>query len=73
MPYTRARAGDRFIMVGPSGGGYGDPRQRVPERVLRDVRDGYISVEMAARDYGVVITKDLVLDLDATARVRATA
>jgi hypothetical protein len=37
------------------------------------VRDGYISVEMAARDYGVVITKDLILDLDATARVRATA
>ena len=72
VPYTRARAGDRFIMVGPSGGGYGDPRQRAPERVLRDVRDGYISVEMAARDYGVVITKDLVLDLDATARVRAT-
>jgi len=73
VPYTRARAGDRFIMVGPSGGGYGDPRRRAPERVLRDVRDGYLSVEMAARDYGVVITKDLVLDLDATARVRATA
>jgi N-methylhydantoinase B len=73
VPYTRARAGDRFIMVGPSGGGYGDPRTRAPERVLRDVLDGYISVELAARDYGVVITRDLVLDREATARIRATA
>jgi N-methylhydantoinase B len=73
VPYTRARAGDRFIMVGPSGGGYGDPGLRAPERVLRDVLDGYISVELAARDYGVVITRDLVLDREATARIRATA
>ena len=73
VPYTRARAGDRFIMVGPSGGGYGDPRMRAPEHVLRDVCDGYISVERAARDYGVVITRDLVLDREATARIRATA
>ena len=73
VPYTRARAGDRFIMVGPSGGGYGDPRRRASERVLRDVLDGYISVEMAARDYGVVITSDLAIDREATARTRATA
>ena len=72
VPYTRARAGDRFIMVGPSGGGYGDPRGRAPERVLGDVLDGYISAELAARDYGVVITSDLILDREATARARAT-
>ena len=70
VPYTRARAGDRFIMVGPSGGGYGDPTMRAPERVLRDVCDGYISVETAARDYGVVITADLAVDHEATARAR---
>jgi N-methylhydantoinase B len=73
VPYARARAGDRFIMVGPSGGGHGDPRRRAPERVLRDVRDGYISAETAARDGGVIITADLVLDHAATARARAGA
>ena len=73
VPYTRARAGDRFIMVGPSGGGYGDPRQRAPERVLRDVLDGYLSAETAARDYGVVITADLAVDHEATARARTAS
>jgi N-methylhydantoinase B/oxoprolinase/acetone carboxylase alpha subunit len=57
-------------MVGPSGGGYGDPCKRAPEHVLRDVCDGYISAEAAARDYGVVITADLAVDPEATARAR---
>src|SRR6266446_1654381 len=73
VPYTKVRAGDRFVMVGPSGGGYGDPRRREPERVLRDVLDGYISVETAARDYGVVITPARTIDVDATARARTAA
>jgi N-methylhydantoinase B len=70
VPYTRARAGDRFIVVGPSGGGYGDARLRAPERVLGDVLDGYISAEAAARDYGVVLRGDLTIDRDATAHAR---
>ena len=71
VPYTQARAGDRFIMVGPSGGGYGDPRERVPERVLRDVLDGYISTDDAKRDYGVVISEGGALDVAATAASRS--
>jgi N-methylhydantoinase B len=59
-------------MVGPSGGGYGEARQRAPERVLADVLDGYISAETAARDYAVVITADGTIDREATARARAT-
>ena len=35
------------------GGGFGDPRQRDPERVRRDVLDGYVTREAAERDYGV--------------------
>ena len=73
VPYTKVRAGDRFVMVGPSGGGYGDPRRRDPERVLRDVLDGYISVETAMHDYGVVITSARTIDVDATARARTAA
>jgi N-methylhydantoinase B len=53
-----------------AGGGYGDPLEREPERVLRDVRDGYVTIEGAARDYGVVVTGGLVLDLEATERLR---
>jgi len=39
----------------PGGGGWGDPRDRDREAVVRDVRDGVISVEAAARDYGVYL------------------
>jgi N-methylhydantoinase B len=39
----------------PGGGGYGDPLERDPEAVLLDVLNGYVSIEAAARDYGVVI------------------
>jgi len=37
------------------GGGYGDPFERDPNAVLEDVLNGYVSIEAAARDYGVVI------------------
>ncbi len=39
-----------------TGGGYGPPRNRPREKVVQDLRDGYITPEQAARDYGV---KDL--------------
>jgi N-methylhydantoinase B len=47
--------GARVNLVLPGGGGYGDPRLRSPEAVLRDVVDGYVSIEAAAREYGVRI------------------
>jgi N-methylhydantoinase B len=39
----------------PGGGGYGNPLEREPERVLADVVDGYVSAEAAQREYGVVV------------------
>ena len=50
--------GERVGSRSPGGGGYGDPRMREPERVLWDVREGYISLERAEAVYGVVITGD---------------
>ena len=41
--------GHRLVMVTPGGGGLGDPRHRDPAMVERDVRNGYVSVEAAAR------------------------
>ena len=72
-PYMPLKAGDRFICVGPAGGGYGDPLERDPEAVLDDVVDGLISRESALRDYRVAITADLALDRDATRKLRAAA
>ena len=39
----------------PGGGGYGDPRERASEKVLRDVVNGYVSTDAAEREYGVRI------------------
>ena len=62
----------RVIADTPGGGGWGDPLKRAPELVLRDVRDEVVSVEAAARDYGVVIGADgHSIDLKATVELRA--
>jgi N-methylhydantoinase B len=60
------------------GGGWGPAFERDPERVLRDVRDGYVSQEGARRDYGVAVVGDpdrdpegLQVDEAATATLRA--
>src|SRR5512135_235675 len=51
-----------------AGGGYGDPLDRDPELVLGDVLDGYVSIQGAREDYGVVIdAQTLAVDLPATA------
>jgi N-methylhydantoinase B len=47
--------GDVYTMVLPGGGGYGDPRERPVEAVASDVRNGYVSAEVAKRDYGVAV------------------
>ncbi|MFL5929131.1 MAG: hydantoinase B/oxoprolinase family protein [Gaiellaceae bacterium] len=40
------------------GGGFGDPKERDPARVAADVRDGYVTVEGARHDYGVVVDRE---------------
>lgn len=69
--------GERIGSRSPGGGGYGDPFAREPERVLEDVREGYVSIGRAAAAYGVVITGDparietLAIDAEATRRRRS--
>ena len=53
--------GDRFGRPTAGGGGLGDPLERDVKAVLRDVEDDYVSVERAAKDYGVVLD---VVDAD---------
>ncbi|MFL5331726.1 MAG: hydantoinase B/oxoprolinase family protein [Geminicoccaceae bacterium] len=63
--------GDRLIVEMPGGGGYGNPFERDPTLVARDVRYGLVEPEQAERDYGVVLTASGDLDRAATARLRA--
>ncbi len=64
------KRGDILRIETGGGGGYGHPYDRPPEEVLRDVQDGFVSVDAAARHYGVVL-REGVLDLPATAARRA--
>ena len=67
-------SGDLFSRPTAGGGGYGDPLDRDPDKVREDVADDYVSVERAARDYGVVLTVidrdlcDYAVDPEATER-----
>jgi N-methylhydantoinase B len=70
LPTTHVAKGDRLVCIGGTGGGYGDPRRRDPQRVREDVRDGLIAPDAARRDYGVVLAAGDV-DADATAAMRS--
>jgi N-methylhydantoinase B len=63
--------GDRISFISAGGGGYGNPFERNPKAVERDVQYGYISIEKAKQDYGVIIEPDSgTLDLNATRKLR---
>ena len=47
--------GDVVTVVDSGGGGFGDARGRDPRKVMQDVLEGAVSVEAAARDYGVTV------------------
>lgn len=47
--------GTLFHEIAGGGGGYGDPFKRPIEKVLKDARNGLVSIEKAKEDYGVVI------------------
>ena len=61
-------AGTSAVVATAGGGGWGDPLQRDPKLVQDDVLEGFVSLESAARDYGVVIDpQTLEVDDAATA------
>jgi N-methylhydantoinase B len=66
-------AGDTVTFLSPGGGGFGDPFRRKVEKVLRDVRLGFVSRAAALRDYGVALTEQGELDKAETERQRAQA
>ena len=48
----------RAVIRTAGGGGWGDPLDRDPNKVLTDVLEGYVSPEKAESEYGVVFKQD---------------
>ncbi|MDH4208275.1 MAG: hydantoinase B/oxoprolinase family protein [Anaerolineae bacterium] len=64
-------SGDVVSLRLPGAGGYGDPLERDPGLLLRDVRDGKVTLESAREDYRVVIDpQTLEIDQEATEQLR---
>ena len=73
-PYglTHLKPGDVVMIDAPGGGGYGNPLERDPELVEKDVVDGYVSLEAASDQYGVVMDPEtLKVNVGATWEKRA--
>jgi len=65
------KRGDVFRHEQPGPGGWGDPLERDPARVLRDVRNELVSLVSARDDYGVVVDPTTWTIVEAaTARLR---
>ena len=74
-PYglTQLKPGDAVTIDAGGGGGHGNPLEREPEMVERDVMEGYVSLESAKEDYGVVIhSRTMKVDEEATRKLRAS-
>ena len=64
-------ADGRIVNLTGGGGGWGNPLKRDPAEVAADVKDGFVSVKLAASDYGVVIHPiTFEVDQEATQRLR---
>ena len=62
---------DRVVVTAGGGGGYGNPLERPIETVRSDVVLGYISVEFARREFGVVIDpQSFEVDSKASEKIR---
>jgi N-methylhydantoinase B len=61
---------DVLVLQSAGGGGYGDPLERPVERVVGDLRDGYISPAACRERYGVVVRDGLEVDRAATVSLR---
>lgn len=65
------KAGDRVRVQTPGGGGYGDPFERDPAAVARDVRLGRYTVDQALALFGVALDAAGDVDIAATKASRS--
>ena len=69
IDYVVTEPGDVVHIHSPGGGGRGNPLDRDPERVLRDVTQGYVTPAAAESEYSVVV-RDGQIDGHATSAKR---
>jgi len=73
MSLFSCKRGDIFGTIASGGGGHGDPIERPVNSVRHDVRNGFVSIESARDDYGVVIDpEDYEIDIAATDALRSS-
>ena len=66
------KKGDLVRICTAGGGGWGDPLDRDPDKVLDDVKDGFISLNGAMESYGVIINpSSMLIDQSCTKIERA--
>ena len=71
MISTSIQAGERIYHRQAGGGGWGDPRQRDPQAVARDVKNDKVSLSAARQHYGVVLDPEtFAVDHEATQTLR---
>ena len=63
--------GQKLRLETPGGGGYGNPRDRDPESVTRDVCLGFVTPDCAKAEYGVALSETGDVDTSATQELRA--
>ena len=71
--HVALEVGEGFLIEVGGGGGFWNPLERDPARVLDDVHSGYVSLEAARREYGVAIRQNgrkFELDVAATQQLR---
>ncbi|MCF8069783.1 MAG: hydantoinase B/oxoprolinase family protein [Desulfobacterales bacterium] len=71
--HSKLQSDQDWIALSSGGGGFGKPDERDPELVKDDVRDGFVSFEMAKNVYKVVINTEPELyevDYEATNKLR---
>ena len=65
-------AGDRILSFTSGGGGIGPPIQRDVLLVARDVKEGFVSIESAREEYGVIVDpEDFTVDEAQTESARS--
>ena len=70
MVGIKLKKGQAVRLESPGGGGYGKPLSRSIERVVEDVRLGYVTPNAAKSEYSVVLDREGKIDLLATQEKR---
>jgi N-methylhydantoinase B len=67
---TQLKGGDLLSIRLPGSGGYGDPRERDPNKVRWDVLNGKVSLKSAREDYQIIFNENLTINEEETKSLR---